>query len=313
MIRIAVIGTGSWGRQHVRVLSVLPGVQLAGICDADLQNGQQVAAEFAARFFPDVAALGQEVDAAVVAVPTVHHHRVARQLLEAGVHVMVEKPLTLTLEEADSLIAAARQKGCLLHVGHLERFNPAVVALRPLVTRPQFFEAHRLSVFTPRSLDVDVVLDLMIHDLDIILSLVRSPIQQVHAVGIPILTDRIDIANARIEFENGCVANITASRVSAEKVRKLRFFQPNDYVSLDYARREVAIYSLVASADGLGREIVSRRLRPEPYEPLRAELESFVKAIRGEEPVGCSGEEGKAALAAALEILGTMRTASPRP
>jgi predicted dehydrogenase len=215
----------------------------------------------------------------------------------------VEKPIAHTLEDADRLIQAAEQNGCVLQVGHLERFNPAVIELRKIVRKPRFFEAHRMGLFSPRSLDIDVVLDLMIHDLDIICLLVPSPAVQLSAVGIAILTNRIDIANTRIQFEDGCVANITASRVSMEKIRKLRLFQKQEYISLDYTQQDLAVFSLNHRSETPIPEIVSRKLAPERKEPLQQELHAFLKAVRGLEPVECRGEDGRRALALALQIL----------
>ena len=227
--------------------------------------------------------------------------------MERGTHVLVEKPIASSLEQARQMIAAAESSGRILQVGHLERFNPAVLALKPHITIPRFFEGHRLSVFVPRSLDIDVVLDLMIHDLDLVLSFVKSEIRQIQAIGIPVLTPRIDIANARIEFENGCVANLTASRVSDEKVRKLRFFQPDSYVSLDFLKREADLVSLRAGPGPLGRQIVRNKLTGSAVEPLHAEIVSFLEAIGGRREVACTGQEGFKALDLALRVLQVMR------
>ncbi len=245
---MAVAGAGAFGRNHLRVYRELEdagaGVELAACVEADAGR----AAETEARLGIPVFASAEELlradlrlDAASVAVPTVEHHAMASALLNAGLDVLVEKPIAATLAEADDLLARAEKAGRILQVGHLERFNPAVLAVQPRLKRPMFFEAHRLSVFTPRSLDVDVVLDLMIHDLDIVLTFAASPVREVRAVGLPILSPRVDIANVRVEFESGCVANFTASRVSTERVRKLRFFEPRQYVSIDYARRDVIV------------------------------------------------------------------------
>src|SRR5450755_4703381 len=248
VINVAVIGVGAFGRNHVRVYQQLAeqgeAVRLVGVVDADLARADAVAREFGCRAFGSIEQLTtthSEVQAASVAVPTVQHRAVARALMEAGVDVLIEKPLAASLAEADELAGIAQRLGRIGQVGHLERFNPAVRATLPFVTQPMFFEVHRLSVFTPRSLDVDVVLDLMIHDLDIVLSFVNSPVKEIRAVGLPILSSKVDIANVRMEFESGCVANLTASRVSTERVRKLRFFQPKQYVSIDYARKDVLV------------------------------------------------------------------------
>lgn len=309
MLRVGVIGVGTWGQQHARVYSSLNQVRLVGVSDVNEELGRQVAERYRATYHKAYQPLVGEVDAVSIAVPTVDHYPVACHFLEHNTHVLIEKPISTSLQEADGLIALAKKKGLLLQVGHLERFNPAVVALRGLVKEPKFFEVHRLGVFAARSLDIDVVLDLMIHDLDILLSLVKSDVVRVSSVGIPILTPKIDIANARLEFANGCVANVTASRVSSEKIRKLRFFQPNSYISLDYEKQTVASYSLVPAEGASGKEIVSHNLVIERGEPLRAELESFVRSIEKRSTPECTGEDGKKALDMALRVLGQMKTA----
>jgi predicted dehydrogenase len=247
-VRVAVAGAGAFGRNHLRVYRELEtaglGVALVAAIEPDAARAAEAAAQYAIPVFATVdelLAADLKVDAATVAVPTVHHHAVASALLDAGLDLLVEKPLAASLTEADELIALADKGKRILQPGHLERFNPAVLAIEPQLRRPMFFEAHRLSVFTPRSLDVDVVLDLMIHDLDIVLKFANSPVREVRAVGLPILSHKVDIANVRVEFESGCVANFTASRVSTERVRKLRFFEPQQYVSIDYARRDLLV------------------------------------------------------------------------
>lgn len=262
--------------------------------------------------------------AASVAVPTVNHLAVARELMEAGVDVMIEKPIAPSLAEADELIRLAHQGHRIAQVGHLERFNPAVRATLPIITRPMFFEVHRLSVFTPRALDVDVVLDLMIHDIDIVLSFVSSPVKEVRAVGLPILSGKVDIANVRMEFESGCVANLTASRVSTERVRKVRFFQPRQYVSIDYSRQDVFIATVdsaaVAHAIATGAvapEALGSLIKPEkpqvvPGEPLRAELTSFLDCVRTRKQPVVSLEDGRRALAVALDVLAAIREHNKR-
>ena len=236
-----------------------------------------------------------------MAVPTVAHLAVARELMERGVDVLIEKPLAFSLAEADALIALARQHGRVVQVGHLERFNPAVRATWALLTRPMFFEVHRLSVFTPRSLDMDVVLDLMIHDLDIVLKMANSPVRELRAVGLPVLTGKVDIASVRIEFESGCIANFTASRISTERVRKLRFFQPAQYVSLDYSRRDVFSLTVKPTASGVP-EVAPYKPQVSTEEPLLAELSSFVQAVRQRGIPEVTLEDGRAALALAIEI-----------
>ena len=252
-MRVAVAGAGAFGRNHLRVYRELEmagqGVALVAAVDPDAARATDAAAKYAIPVFSTVdelLAADLKLDAATVAVPTVHHHAVAAALLDAGLDLLVEKPLAATLAEADDLIRIAQIGGCILQPGHLERFNPAVLAVQPQLRRPMFFEAHRLSVFTPRALDVDVVLDLMIHDLDIVLTFANSPVREVRAVGLPILSPKVDIANVRVELESGCVANFTASRVSTERVRKLRFFEPRQYVSIDYARQDLLVIRVEA-------------------------------------------------------------------
>ena len=302
-LRVGVIGTGALGRHHARVYASLPDAVLTGIVDTYPGRAKEVAGPLGVDVYPTHSDLFGKVDAVSIATPTTLHAEIGEQFLKRGIHVLVEKPIAHTLEDADRLIRAAEAHHCVLQVGHLERFNPAVQQLREIVKRPRFFEAHRMGSFSPRSLDIDVVLDLMIHDLDIICSLVPSPVAQIHAVGIAILTDRIDIANARIHFEDGCVANITASRVSMEKIRKLRLFQNHEYISVDYTRQDVAVFSLQKNPSEGIPEIVNRRITPEKKEPLYEELSSFLRAIRGIEPVQCSGHEGRHALVLALQIL----------
>ncbi len=322
--RVVVVGVGAFGRNHARVYRELEqqdgNVALVGVVDPDAARAEAVAAEFGARAFASLDELKGQVDAASVAVPTVQHLAVTRALLEAGIDVLVEKPVTATLAEAEELIRLAQRTGRVVQVGHLERFNPAVRATAPLVTQPMFFEVHRLSVFTPRALDVDVVLDLMIHDLDIVLSFVKSPVKEIRAVGLPILSPRVDIANVRMEFDSGCVANFTASRVSTEKVRKLRFFQPHQYLSLDYTRQDVIAFSVDAAAaeaalagnspggahpSGPGIKVEKPDIVHE--EPLHAELRAFLKAVRERAKPVVSLEDGRRALAVALDILTAIR------
>ena len=305
-----MVGVGSFGRNHARVYRDLAqeigeaGVELAAIVDADLARAQAVASEYGGRAFGSVSEMltaNPALDAASVAVPTLHHLATARELMERGVDVLIEKPLAFSLAEADALIALAKQHGRIAQVGHLERFNPAVRATWALLTRPMFFEVHRLSVFTPRSLDVDVVLDLMIHDLDIVLKMANSPVRELRAVGLPVLTGKVDIASVRIEFESGCIANFTASRISTERVRKLRFFQPAQYVSLDYSRRDVFSLSVKPTASGVP-EIAPCKPPVSTEEPLRAELSSFLTAVRQRTTPEVTLEDGRAALALAIEI-----------
>src|SRR5664279_4135889 len=253
-LRVGVVGAGAFGRNHARVYRDLAAdpsqnVQFAGIADLDYARAQAIAREFHTQAFHSIDELiTAGVTAASVAVPTVSHLAAARTLMQNGVDVLIEKPLATTVAEADELIELASQHGRIAQAGHLERFNPAVRATAPLITQPMFFEVHRLSVFTPRSLDVDVILDLMIHDLDVVLSFAKSPVKEIRAVGLPILSKNVDIANVRMEFESGCVANFTASRVSTERIRKLRFFQPHQYISLDFARQDLLLIDVTAAA-----------------------------------------------------------------
>lgn len=315
---VAVIGAGAFGRNHARVYHQMAqeglGVRLAAVVDSDPTRADILAQEYGARAFGSLEHLltWNEIQAASVAVPTVEHARVAAQLMEAGIDVLIEKPVTSTLHEADHLIHVARQNNRIAQVGHLERFNPAVRATYPLLNRPLFFEVHRMSVFTPRSLDVDVVLDLMIHDLDIVLSFVNSPVKQIHAVGLPVLSNKVDIANVRLEFDSGCVANFTASRVSTEKVRKLRFFQPHQYLSIDYSRRDLLAFNV----DPTGTNPVPghpdsmikvTKAAASTEEPLHAELRAFLEAVHARSSPLVTLEDGRRALDLALAILAAIR------
>ncbi len=311
-----MIGVGAFGRNHARIYHQLAqqgeAVRLVGVVDPDVARADAVATEFGCRGFGSVEQLvttHSEVQAASVAVPTVLHLETARALMAAGVDVLVEKPLAPSLAEADELVRVAQSLHRVGQVGHLERFNPAVRATAPLITQPMFFEVHRLSVFTPRSLDVDVILDLMIHDVDIVLWLVKSPVKEIRAVGLPILSGKTDIANVRLEFESGCVANFTASRVSTERVRKLRFFQPRQYVSLDYSRQEVLVFS-VGESEGTPSVNPQIKVAKPPIvaeEPLQAELRSFLEAVRTRSQPLVSFEDGRRALAVALDIVAAIR------
>ena len=329
-----MIGVGAFGRNHARVYQQLQqtgSVRLVGVVDADMARADAVAGEFGCAAFGSVEQMlttRSEVQAASVAVPTVLHLEVARALMEAGVDVLIEKPVAATLGEADELIRLAAQHRRVAQVGHLERFNPAVRATLPLIKRPMFFEVHRLSVFSPRALDVDVVLDLMIHDLDIVLTFVKSRVKEIRAVGLPILSGKVDIANVRIEFESGCVANFTASRVSTERVRKLRFFQAGQYISIDYGRQDVLVFSVGGASDGahpnvakdatLGWGTPSASTPSAPSanlqismakpaitaeEPLLAEIEAFLRAVRERSRPVVSLEDGRSALELGLAIL----------
>ena len=336
-----VVGAGVFGRNHLRIWRALEDagapVRLVGIVEPDPSAASNLAAEFRVPVYPSTTELllSTEIpDAASIAVPTSQHASVASELLSAGVDVLVEKPFTTTLQQADELIALAQRHKRIVQVGHLERFNPAVRAVRSILHKPLFFEVHRLSVFTPRALDVDVVLDLMIHDLDVVLSWTQSPIRELHAVGLPILSSNVDIANVRVEFESGCVANFTASRVSTERVRKIRFFQPHQYVSVDYARQDVLCIDVPALQPPKSRQAGSpdrsavtfqsvetthptpgfamRKLEISSGEPLRLELESFLRSIRERSAPEVTAEDGRAALAVALEISAAIRAHQSR-
>ena len=310
MIRVAVVGAGSFGREHARVYSEIADCKLVAVCDVDQTRGRSVAERYSAGYVGDYRELIGIVDAVSVAAPTASHQEIACELLAAGIAALVEKPIARTLEEADQIIQASSLGAAVLQVGHLERFNPAVTAAASILTQPRFFEGHRLSIFTPRSLDIDVVMDLMIHDIDVVLAFVNSEVTEVRASGLPILTPRIDIANARVEFANGSVANLTASRVSAERVRKLRFFQPGQYVSIDYAAQEAAVVSVKTRPEGRP-EFESRLLPVDQAEPLRLEIESFLAAAGGA-PVKVSGEEGRRALSLAVEVTEKIREHADR-
>ena len=308
-LRTAIIGVGSLGRQHARLHSNLAAEGLAdfvSVCDIAESTAHAIATERAVACVTDWRDLIGRVDAVSLAVPTVSHCEIACGLLEAGIHVLVEKPISTTLAEAARMITAADKSGALLQVGHLERFNPALVALRPHVRNPVYFEIHRVGEFTARSLDIDVVLDLMIHDLDIVQWLVGENVEVVdlHAVGIPILTDKVDAANARLEFVTGAVANITASRVGTEKIRKMRFFQPHDYIAVDYVTNHATISNLAPpNAQGAWPGVNTTTLDVQTVEPLRAEIVAFLEAARDGLPSPVSGSDGRNALALALRAL----------
>jgi predicted dehydrogenase len=302
-MRVGVFGTGSMGRNHVRLLSSLPGAELVGIYDPNPEAAEAAARDHGARVFPRLEELAGELEAAVVAAPTVAHVDMGCELLGRGLHVLIEKPLAASLEEADRLLA--RADGRVLAVGHVEFFNPAVQALLGVGSGPRFVEVQRLGVFSPRSLDVDVVLDLMIHDLQILHALDPSPVAEVRATGIAVLSRRIDIANVRVELESGAVANLTASRVSSERARKLRVFLPNRYYSLDYQAQEIKGYRL--EEEGEKRRILPDDLAVERAEPLKRELEAFLAACRGEPAPRVTGEQGRRALATALAVVEAIR------
>ena len=307
-VRAAVVGVGSLGQHHARVYAALPGCRLAGVYDVDPTRAKSVADRHGAPVLEKLRDVIAAADAVSVAVPTVDHHRVARALLEAGRDVLVEKPITTTLDEADDLIRLAAERKAILQVGHIERFNPAMDVLRAATREPRFIEVHRLGSFSPRSLDIDVVLDLMIHDLDIVLALDGSEPVQVDAVGVPVLTPRVDIANVRLRFRSGLIANLTASRVSAEKVRKFRVFFPRTYISVDFSAREAQVYRLT-TASGSPDISVERTAAPDE-EPLQRQLLAFVQAVRDRTSPAVTGMDGRRALALAQAVLASM-TSSP--
>lgn len=339
-IRILVAGAGVFGRHHLRVYRELEQagypVHLLAVVDPNPTAATRAATDFGTLAFPSVQAALDVIGAptaASICVPTAYHAEVAAPLLAAGVHCLIEKPLAATLAQADTILDLAQQHGALVQPGHLERFNPAVMTARAHLHQPMFFEAHRLSIFTPRSLDVDVVLDLMIHDLDIVLSLVDSPVRELRAVGLPVLSRKVDIANVRVEFENGCVANFTASRVSTERVRKLRFFQPQQYLSLDFARQDLLLIDVRAVAGMEPAQLAAMAAamsqnsgafdHPSPGlslvkvpvtagEPLRLEIEAFLTSIRTGSPPVVTGADGRRALALALDITAAMAVHAQR-
>jgi predicted dehydrogenase len=301
-LRVAVIGAGHHGQHHIRILSTVPGVELVAVIDQDPTRAQTVAALPGVRFFCDAAAVLDRVDAVIVATPTDVHGQVALPFLRSGVAVLVEKPLAYSLEEADSLIAAAQASGAILAVGHSERFNPALAAVSNAIADPRFVEVHRLGTFPQRSLDIDVIYDLMIHDLDLVLSLVRSPVLSIEAVGVAVLTPRVDIANARLRFANGCIANLTASRISRDRVRKLRVFQRAAYVSIDFAAQAAQHWRLVKGPGEAVPSIQGQQLDVAAEEPLKRELIDFTNAVAcGRAPL-VTGEDGRRALELADQI-----------
>jgi len=301
LIRTAVIGVGYLGRFHAQKYAQMEGVDLVGVVDISPERAQDVAKEVGTDAYTDIHEIAEKIDAASVVVPTIHHHEVAKILFSRGIHCMLEKPISTTVEEADELISLAKEQGLILQVGHLERFNPAIKVLEAKVAHPLFIEAHRLSGFKDRATDVDVVLDLMIHDLEIILALVHSPLKEIRAVGVPVLTPKVDIANTRLIFENGCTANLTASRISLQDMRRIRVFQPGAYISADCAERK----SLVVTRDLSAGPMAAIRPEFKTHEGtdmLYDELESFVRAVQGLEKPKVTGESGRRALKLALDI-----------
>ena len=318
-LRVAVIGVGHLGRHHARILSTLPGVELVAVVDTNRARAEEIARTvnaqplFDARDLLDVGSgLSRIVDAVTIAVPTELHRAIALPFLSAGVPVLVEKPMARSVEEADELIAAAAKAGVALAVGQTERFNPAVEAARSLLVNPRFIEVHRLGTFPDRSLDIDVVFDLMIHDLDVVLSLVKADVESIEAVGVPVLTGRVDIANVRLRFANGCIANLTASRISRDRVRKIRFFQPAAYLSIDYAAQKIELWRLVKGT-GPMPSIEGGEVPVANEEPLKRELADFADAVVSKRTPLVDGQQGRRALALAQRITDKMLTElSPR-
>jgi predicted dehydrogenase len=303
-VRIGVIGVGHLGQHHARLLASMDGVELVGICDINRGRADEIGAKVAAPAFTDSREFLGRVDAVTVAVPTIAHLDVALPFLQAGVATLVEKPIAPSVADADRLVEAAERGGAMLATGHTERFNPAVAAALPIISEPRFIEIHRLGTFPERSLDIDVIFDLMIHDLDLLLSVVRSEVTGIEAVGVNVLTAKADIANARLRFASGCIANVTASRISRERVRKARFFQNDAYVSIDYAAQELEVFRLVKNGP---RPIIhGGKVDVDNEEPLRRELEDFVEAVRIGRRPGVTGRDGRLALELATRVADTM-------
>jgi predicted dehydrogenase len=320
-VKTGVIGVGHLGKHHARVYSQIPEAELVGVCDADSEKAQKVAQEFDTRYFEDLGDLLQVSNAISLAVPTKSHYTLAREILSREKNLLVEKPITETVNQADELVSLAKAKNLILEVGHIERFNPAFKAIENLELEPKFIESHRLAQFNPRGTDVAVVLDLMIHDLDLILSLVKSQVKRIDAAGVSVISDSEDIANARLTFANGCVANITSSRISARPLRKMRLFQQNSYISLDFFERSVEIYRLVDTdsipeaekeketivgnlpTGEVGKTIVYQKPEIEKEDMLTSEIKSFLDAVKNRTRPKVSGEDGRRALEVALEIV----------
>jgi predicted dehydrogenase len=303
-IKVGVVGVGYLGQHHARIYSEMDRAELVGVADIDFDRATEVAKKTKTKAYKNFEELIGKVQAVSISAPTVDHHRIAKIFIEAGVDVMVEKPVTVTVEEADELVRLADEKGCIFQVGHLERFNSAVRKMVEMTTTPRFIECNRLSPFPDRSTDVDVVLDLMIHDIDIILSLVRSQVTFIHAVGIPVISKNVDIASARMEFASGCVANITSSRISIKKERKIRLFQPDTYISLDYQNQEMYAYHRIPNKnDPEGKpEIVGGKVKVKKEEPLKAELEAFLESVATRTRPLVTGVEGREALKVVMRV-----------
>jgi len=301
MIKSGVIGVGHMGKHHARILAEIPECELIGVCDIDKDKGQKIAKEYNCTYHGNIKELLSKTDAVIIATPTNTHREITIEALNKGNHVLVEKPISLDLKEADEIITAASRNNLILQVGHIERFNPAILASKKVVQNPLFIEAHRLSPFYGRGVDVSVVLDLMVHDLDIILNYVKSPVKHISAGGVPVLTNYIDIANARLEFENGAIANITASRISLMKLRKIRFWQKYSYVSVDTLNRKVGVF--YREINNGQPEIKEEDINVPTDEPLLLQNQSFIDACIGRKDIEVTPEEAKASLALAHKIL----------
>ena len=312
-IRVGVIGAGYLGKFHTEKYAAMEGVDLLGVVDIDEEKAAKIAGEYRTKAFKDHKDLLGKVDAVSIVVPTPQHFEISSDFLKHDVDILIEKPMTTTLEEADELIRISESKNLIVQVGHLERFNPAVVALGDIVKKPMFIESHRLSIYNERGTDVSVVLDLMIHDIDIILNFVKSDIKHIHAAGIPVISGHVDIANARLEFGNGCVANVTASRISTRNERKIRLFQRDAYISVDFANREITVVQRnVNSLEGLIPGMEIKQLCFTKGDALEAELKAFVKAVRTRETPEVTGRDGREALKIALSIMEQIQNSSIR-
>ena len=306
-IPVGVVGVGYLGQHHARIYAEMDGVELVGVADPDRDRVHEIAERCGTRAYTDYRELISKAEAVSIVSPTVTHHEVAREFLKNGIDVLVEKPMTVNITQAEDLIGIADEEKRILQVGHIERFNGAVRELARLVKDPGFIEVHRLGSFVGRATDVDVILDLMIHDIDILLSLIHSPVREIRAKGVPVITSNVDIANARLEFENGCVANVTASRVSTHPQRKIRFFQPDTYISLDFQEQKVECYRRIGDpkgfVEGTPPKIVEEKITISKEEPLKVELTSFIDVIRNRTRPVVSGREGLEALKVATDIL----------
>jgi predicted dehydrogenase len=312
-LRVGVIGVGYLGKFHAEKYAAHPDVHLMGVVDTDRAQADKIAGHLGTQAYYDYLELVGNVDAVSIAVPTEAHYAIGRDLIDRGIHVLIEKPITATIEQADELIRAAEKHACIIQVGHLERFNPAVVALQGVVHQPLFIESHRLSLFKERGLDVSVVLDLMIHDIDLILNFVRSGVKSIHAAGVPVTTETVDIANARLEFENGCVANVTASRISMKNERKIRLFQKDAYISVNFANREITIVRQQGPKNqGIIPGMTIDQHSFSQADALDDEIQSFVKAVRESKTPEVTGQMGRDALKIALNIMEQIQRTSER-